>query len=506
MDKKFAGLKEHFILPLVLASGALVVRGIFFLGGARGSDAYVYAKHAYEIATGSYRLDTIASFYGFRYTVLLPTALSYRLFGVSDGASTFFLYLCSALNVLIVYHLVRKLLDKPTAILASLLVLFYPLDVLFANMISPDSFIPVLSASAIFCYLRAEEKNDNKFFAGVGFFIGLAYLARITSIFLLGAVVLYHLFYRKTFRPLFYITGGFALPWMAEAIYYLLRTKDPFFHLNRLAVNDHLVKGPQPEAIVSLLFYPKAMFGLELTGLATYGFFWWLVLGGLIVAWWRRDRRLILPSICLFIPFLGFEFGWQNLKEMTPIMKNYGYLSLLTCPAAILAAYFLRHLYSHLLSRGKRAVSVFLALCIFLVGSSLYGIHRLAENVRDDAGPYLAVAEFMKSKGKGVIYVHHERWPLFLEYFLRYSPSWEFKRSDKISIKELEEVKEGYFVLHKRYLEADTAGRLFREKSPLQVLWDSPPVHWQRVLYYPGRPPYNTVILYEVDRYQDPER
>jgi len=94
------------------------------------------------------------------------------------------------------------------------------------------------------------------------------------------------------------------------------------FHYHRIAVHEALVKGADPDAIVSLLFYPKVMFGFDLTGWAFYGLTWWLVLMGLGLAFRQKDTRMLLPFFFLLIPFLGFEFGTQSLKEMIPIMKT----------------------------------------------------------------------------------------------------------------------------------------------------------------------------------------
>ncbi|MDA2934466.1 hypothetical protein MYX82_08990 [Acidobacteria bacterium AH-259-D05] len=69
---------------------ALIIRLAFFCGGIRGADAYAYAEHAYNITQGQYDLTAENLFYGFRFAVLLPTALAYTLFGVNDWSSALF--------------------------------------------------------------------------------------------------------------------------------------------------------------------------------------------------------------------------------------------------------------------------------------------------------------------------------------------------------------------------------------------------------------------------------
>jgi len=495
--------KNTSILYVVLA--AFFVRVLFFTGGIRGSDAYAYAMYAFQIASGQYDINLIDNFYGFRFALLLPTALSYRLFGVSDYSSVLFPYLFSLLNILVVFFIAERIFDRKTAFIAAVLLAIYPLDIATANILGPDSFIPCFSSLAVLCYVFAEKRMDASENAGgylllTGLFIGLAYLSRITSVFILIALVFYHIVRRRKIRYLLWTIMGFLAPWLTEAFYYKIYTGDPFFHYHRIAVHEALVKGADPDAIVSLLFYPKVMFGFDLTGWAFYGLIWWLVLMGLGLAFRQKDTRMLLPFFFLLIPFLGFEFGTQSLKEMIPIMKNYNYLSLITGPAVLIAAYAVRETIRMLFDESRKRVrAVTLVLLMFAV-MNMYGVYRLAQNVRDDAGPYEAVASVLKGKEHPVIYVHHERWPLFLKYFLRYDPTVEFRSLSGMSKKQIEDISGSYVVLHKRYLIADTAGRSLEQLPVYADYFDNPPKTWKRILIYSGEPDYNTATIFYADR------
>jgi len=491
--------KRSFALGLVILA-AFIIRMMFFTGGVRGSDAYAYALHAFQMATGQYDINTMDSFYGFRFTLLLPTALSYFLFGVNDYASVIFLYISSLLNIGVVFLLADRLSGHKTALLAAIFLALYPLDILMANMISPDSFIPLFSSLAILLYVMAEEKKYSAgavrfFLIMAGFCLGLAYLSRITSIFLFAALACYHIFRQRSLKALFLLILGFAILLGAEAGYYYFYTGDYLFHYHRIAVHEALVKGPDPDAIVSLLFYPKVMFGFDLTGWAHYGLLWWLVVAGWALAYLRRDTRSALPIFCLIIPFLGFEFGTQSLNEMIPIMKNYNYLSLLTCPAVLISAYALKEGSSIMSQRSRKALFLFL---IVIAVMNLYGIYRLTLNIKDDAAPYVAVADALKAGKQRPIYVHHDRWPLFLNYFLRYDPNLDFRMMNDLDENRIVDIANAYIILHKRYLEADTAGRPYPQRLALAEYWHNPPLNWRKLMAYEGRPLYNTVILFHV--------
>ena len=103
-EHQFQITREWQILFALLLV-AFVVRCVFFSGGIRGSDAFAYAQHAYDIASGHYDLHSIYGFYGFRYFVLLPTAFSFMIFGVNDLSASIFPYIFSLLNIIVVFLL-----------------------------------------------------------------------------------------------------------------------------------------------------------------------------------------------------------------------------------------------------------------------------------------------------------------------------------------------------------------------------------------------------------------
>jgi len=106
----------------------------------------------------------------------------------------------------------------------------------------------------------------------------------------------------------------------------------------------------------------------------------------------------------------------------------------------------------------------------------------------------------LKGKEHPVIYVHHERWPLFLKYFLRYDPAVEFRSLSGMSKKQIEDISGSYVVLHKRYLIADTAGRRLEQLPVYADYFDNPPQTWKRILMYSGEPDYNTATIFYADR------
>lgn len=387
-------------------------------------------------------------------------------------------------------------------LLGALLVALYPMDILFASLVSPDSFIPVLASLSVLFYLMGydEQRRVHRtvFVLLSGLMIGIATGVRETSVFLFAALAVYQALrdFRRL-KPLILVFAGLCIPVCAELAFYYFNTGDLFFRSHRTAGAEALVKGADPDAVVSLLFYPKVMFGFDRTGLATYGLMWWLAAGGLFLSLLRKVKKGLLPVLWLVIPFLGFEFGTQSIRELIPIMKNYNYLSLLTTPAALLGAYFLYSILDKWFHGNKRKQIAVAALFFVLLGSmNLYGAYRLSGNIRNDAAPYVAVSDALKKESCHIVYSHHFRWPLFLAYFLKYDPSYDFRSLDGLDEKGMASLPGACIVLHQRYLTADTAGRSLTQSPWYTAYLSSPPESWHRVVEFNGHPAYNRVVLY----------
>jgi len=490
----------QILFALLLA--AFVVRCIFFSGGIRGSDAFAYAQHAYDIASGNYDLNSINMFYGFRYFILLPTAFSFMIFGVNDLSSSIFPYIFSLLNIVVVFQLGKIIFNMEIAIIASVLLIIYPLDISTANCVSPDSFIPFLSSLAILCYILAEE-NDSSSYRKIlllllsGILVSFAYMSRVSSVFLFFALAIYQLFHKK-YNTFLWTAIGLSIPLIAEAFYFYLYTGDPFFEIHRIT-SLSIANMLNNDCDIGLLFYPKNMLGFELSGLAMFGFTWWFVAGGLVVLWLQKESTALLTVVCLVIPFFGFEFGFQSLKEGILIVKSPNYMSLITGPAMIISAYFFYHMFVFIRTKFKaKSIAIFTISILMLISMHLYGTYRLFINGGNDAAPYIAVAEHLIKKPGSTVYIHHFRWPLFLKYFLRYDSSYTFRDLNKINEEELNNLSNVYVVFNRRYLEADVIGRPVSQKTVYAKYEKKPPPNWKKVVSFSGVPPYNSVVLYYI--------
>ncbi len=507
---------------------ALVIRVALFFGGVRGSDAYAYAQHAYNIAEGRYDVMTAdtQAYYGFRYVVLLPTAAAYALFGANDWSSALFPLLASLATLVLVVRLGIAWLGRETGLLAGLLYTFFPLDVINATLLGPSSFIPVLSAAAMLAFWQAGRATSAgstraMLYLASGICIGLATQARAVSLLLLGTIGFMTFSvsgWRARLAALGLVGAGCLLPLAVESVYYWYATGDPLYRVTVMqnineTFNELLSRWSAAEADVSWAYYPRALFGLDLGGFAWFGFFGYLAVGAVGVALARKELRRVLPLLLWTVPVFAYlEFGSMSLTRYLLIWKNYTYLSLISVPMVLLGSYALTTLWTSARSDGTRVVFQRIGLAVLLAGlasTSLYGTYRVRENIRDDARPYQVVANAVQAHPERVIYVPHERWALFLNYFLGYQTGYRFYQhpegvgSGRLhyqwEIGNPTELPMAYVVVHDRYLYFDMRGRSLSRVSRLPDYVFNPPASWRVVVQERAEPAYNSFVLFETD-------
>ena len=166
----------------------------------------------------------------------------------------------------------------------------------------------------------------------------------------------------------------------------------------------------------------------------------------------------------------------------------------------IIAAYFLYYLQDFLRVDIKLKSFILLFTILILTSMNLYGTYRLYANIRNDVTPYRIVADYLKKRPKSIVYTHHFRWPLSLGYFLKYDPSYKFMDLNNTGEADLKNLSDAYVILNKRYIEADVIGRPISQDSSIARYAKSPPQGWKKCLSYSGKPSYNSVDVYDVQR------
>jgi 4-amino-4-deoxy-L-arabinose transferase-like glycosyltransferase len=518
--------KEPTPVSWLVAVGLLwlACRALLFFDGVLSPDSFAYAHHAYNIATGQFSPTADHLFYGYRFGVLLPVALAYRLFGVSSLSSALPLLLASLVTLWLVYRLGTMLLDHRTGLLAAALYTFFPLDLPWATLIGPDSFLPLCSALAFLFLIQALDSARPMsrwlFCLSSGLCAGVAFQVRESGTVLLAALLVALVVEGRHRQPrgitagLVAIVAGFAVPLLLQMLYYAVAVGDPWIRLTVLGELRQGHNAPDRGWPTSLSYYPLAMLGLDLGGLAWYGFFFYVAAFGIGWALVKKEvRRLRLLLIWAGVVFALLEFGPLSIRPYIPVVKTYHYLSLMSVPVLLVGAYGVMAAVGRVPDRmlavgfSLRRLAL-VGSVLFLAGSSLYGAYRVYLNFQDDARPYQVVASAVSRHPDRPVYVPHERWALFLNYYLGYRTGFNFYgdavANGRSRIRYVWDVRDpvslrgAYVVAHDRYLYYEFFGNPIERDPRIPAFVYEPPPGWRVLIRHAGTPRYNSLTLYEV--------
>lgn len=332
---------------LVLALGLRLL----FLVGMTGSDDLHYATFARQVAAGSFHPSTY--FQSLRLGIILPTALGYRLFGVSTATTVWFPVLMSLTGILVVYLLTRELFGEHSATYAAVLYALLPIDVIQSGLLLPDIAVATLCGLALFCLLAAERtemrRNSAFLFTTAGLLLGWAYLCKESAALGAGILVLYALLTRRRFLHVGLLAAAFAAVLVGEGIYYSSETGDFLFRLHQVrSINWAQEDGALTTQLVSAMEYPRAMF----LSSEEFGLFWYLLIAATIWALAARVRKAWVVALWVVPLGLYLQFGVTSVRPLGFIAHVPRYLTMVTIPAAALIGAFLasfRHRFRGLL-------------------------------------------------------------------------------------------------------------------------------------------------------------
>ena len=486
----------------LLLLATLAVRLMLLVGGIRGSDAYAYAYTSWLMVTGAY--DPLAiggNYYAYRYGLLLPTAFMFSVFGPTDLAAMVFPLAASLGTAALVGSLGRMLWDEHSGLIAMALWATFPLAIVPASMVSPDSFIPFYATLGVWAFLKAEQESAPTerrliWYIGSGLACGLAVLSRLTSVLILLVPLGLMLQKPRGMQCWLPFAAGVSIPLGLAGGYLAYTTGDPLFEIHQIAFLSR--KYSEESGSGEFAYYFKAFLGLSKAGVAWYTGMPAVAAAGLWIGWSRRDRNVGLLAWWTIPILLALTFGSMSATEFIPILKNYNYLSLVAVPMVLLAAYAIR---AGLRSDGERphavARTLTLAAAVLLLISGPYGAYRISTNIKNDSAPYIAAAEALQGLPADTLYLPRVRWPYILAYHLGY-------RQDAASyvsldtVRSLADISHGYVIVHDRYLHRDEAGLLLPPDRQAPAFLLHPPLDWKVVVSHMGYPAYNRMIVYRV--------
>jgi hypothetical protein len=215
---------------LGLMAAALAPR-LYWASGIGLADDWVFRGEVASILNGHVFLDNQA----YRFTWWIPTALSCRIFGLTEFGLIAPFTLTATLGVALVYLLGKAVWDRSVGIAAALLLAVTPLDFAWSTMMTNDIMLSFWSGVTILCALRAVASDDPAWrrrlwiLAGGAFW--LAYHVKLSAVFLLPVVGVLCLAHRARIdrHALCFVATVAVLVALSSLMLYVF-TGDPIFH------------------------------------------------------------------------------------------------------------------------------------------------------------------------------------------------------------------------------------------------------------------------------------
>lgn len=338
-------------MPIVLVLAALLVLAAFvrltLFTGFIGSDDSSYLASALDLIDGRWTgADHFASRLGF----VAPVAGIVWLLGTSEFATVTLPLLVSLLVLVVVWRLGEIYFDRPSAILAVLLLTFSANNVVISSMLVPDTLMSLLMAASALAWEEAGRRRPAHRLMGMilaGVFLGLAYLVKEPGALLGCAFVLVAgLAVLRTgrFDPAW---GGFA-----AGVVVVLLVLEPLaqfvlsgsYHartglVSRAVAHEFADPGHAQSYVWSE--YLRSMF----VSVYQSGVLYYLLAGALVVAALARRPLPLLPIAWIGILLGYLSIGSASFSSYVPLPKQPRYLESIAVPTVLLASGMLRDLW-----------------------------------------------------------------------------------------------------------------------------------------------------------------
>ncbi len=473
-----------------------------FFTGFRDDDIY-YASEAYKISKGI-KIDFTQRDYtgGIRLGLLLPTALSFCLFGVNQYSAALFPMLCAFGSIIVIYLLGRELFDKKSAFWAAFLYVFFPLNIIYSTTLYPDLPASFFLGLSILVFIKAfNHKGNTALFSFLvsGIILGAAYLIKevvLLAVLIYAVIVIDGLKNKKSIRWVSFFVLGLTLVIVAEALYLRLIYG---VWINSLIATSHLQSG-----ILSFVAYEKEMAGLSrylywmfVSPYQTGFFFYALIIcAGFLIfkkftplekgaasAQTERVRNSLTGSprknivmAWFLVFFLFLQFGSSSLSHYAPLPKQPRYLLFIAMPMFLIIG--------SAIPAAKKGIAMLLLgsgiIILCFSGIFFIFINNAMSNSYDQ--PVKDTYEELKRLPMKEVYVS---W----DYFYKLKAYFKFKRdayiipfSKKKSLS-FEEIKKRVFEpLGDSYL----VNNLWRSPEP-SIFYpnqlDNPPKNWEVIAH-----------------------
>jgi hypothetical protein len=470
--------------------GALGLR-LWFFHGIDSGDSFIYSHLAHRIMHGEWLGN---SFYeaSTRWGFLLPTAVFYRLFGISEGSSALWSMLLSLGTVVVGERLGSYLGGCRVGWLAALLIAIFPLEVAFAGQLMADGPLSFWLLLALYWFVRGDDSDTlqrrARYFFASGLALGMAYATKFVAVLLFPFFLLFIMIRRRIDWPQAWIVCGFAVVFVAEFLVF------EWFTGNGLLRLESILADRADTAQLSAA--QAAALKLDVLSTSVWHYLYWMFVevhhvGGVfpllgIVAgisflrprWLETHERITSGYwlVLLWAATLLFMLSCYptSTTPYVPLYKMPNYMLMFTAPLLVALAVLLTRMSRRFQYASIAAVAGSALLCIIF---SYESHSERVDNVR-------ALHAFATTHTDRPLYGLKRSLDL-LQFFTRFAPASEYKvigaerfGKQPQTVNALSSLRQAYVAVDHHFLIFDKA----RYDFPLQLT--QPPASWRIISTY----------------------
>ena len=324
---------------VLLLTAAAAVRLWFFTGLALGDDVF-YVSAAAALAEGQ-GWPPLPLHWHTRIGITGATAAGLTMAGWSPLVFVWLPFAASLTGVWLCHHIVERVAGERAAWVAAILYAAFPLEIIYSTHLFPDIVAGVLSALAVWLWVRGLRDDSTRALIGSGLALAAGYLCRETVLLLGPVFVALWLFFGRLWRPRLLWVGLAPLVLVfVECAVYAHAVGDPLYRWRALAAQQ---QDPGNLALIAASASGGSFWSDPLLMLMTSHEFGLVPLCAVVLALltirWRPDLRWV--ALWLLIGCGWLYYGTTVPTAWVPVHRDPRYAAAFTIPAVLLIAVLL---------------------------------------------------------------------------------------------------------------------------------------------------------------------
>ena len=453
MSENQSTFKRYILLAAVIIIG-IILRFYFHTGHIFSDDAY-YSYLSYSFLNNNFINDYLGyPVFPLRIGFIVLTAFSMMIFGANEFATIIFPFLFSLVNIALVYKFAQLLTNNDkVSLISSLLIAFFPTDIIFATIGFPDLINVFFINLGIYFLLKSFIQNKIHFavVGGISLFLSMQFKETVYYVLVILFILQAYLFVKNKKLNLQVIIGVIFIicNYLIEGFVYLLLYNDFFYRLTITNINynysfyDFFPYTAQKFSNSKNYFINlfDQIFLINAKSIFLRRFYLFLPLVSIIqsyLSFKKKENRLLLywfwGSAILMISFTTSFIEYKPLD-----LTRSWYIYPLLLPVIILSALFINQFSKNVKS---------LLLTIYLIGSLImcfeYRIFFDSKNLD-------SLKLFLRNNSSVIIYTDH-----FTKYSVDLVRNYKFHNSYRIEDSDFDfgQIDKGEWILYnKKHIE-----------------------------------------------------